>query len=208
MPEVVSPRVWCSTEQQLCVEYDPAYHYEVDYAHSHYLCDVQALSDQSECKKYFGGSAPSFAAGGVDLYCERTMGNTDCSIEWYPSQLARYSTTQFQGSSYLCQPATGMSHSYGDVDCAQYSGGDPNRLSFGLKCSSDSGGTSCNAEYYPSQMKGVSIATIGSDKYLCKATPWGSECYGPYSGGDPAYVILGLPDYYCDDNGCGRSNYP
>lgn len=189
----------------------PTNTFEVRYAGSTYLCRPEnnlSYSNNSDCVRYSGGAAPSFYS--PDIYCSGPKYSPECSELWYPDELDDYEIINMGGRMYLCKNAV-LGGGIGDKDCAPYSGGDPDRVSFfsALKCSPDVGGLRCDEEYYPSEMEGLSVVRIDYKDYVCKDTYQGDACYRWYGTGSPKSATYGLPDLYCNRSGvCAEDGYP
>jgi len=189
-----------------CSTYDPDEYFEIRYDGTTYLCNSLLLG-KYECARYSSGSLPSFYS--PDLYCSGSESYPECSKYWFPSDLEMWGREirNISGTTYLCDQAMG---SYRDWDCNRYSGGDPSFISFSwpdLKCTEEYGSLSCNRDYYPSEMEGLSIVRIDFSKYICKSTFQGDECFRCWSDCSPDDVGY-WPDYYCNYRGCSPDGYP
>ena len=186
----------------------PAGSFTVTYQGLLYYCEPQSFGDDdhSDCVRYYGGSVPY--VGSPDLYCSDSS-SPECSEDWYPVDLARADMVTIGSQTYVCRRA--VLGSLGDKDCARYSGGDPNSVSYGgaLKCSTDVGSLQCDSKYYPSEMKGLSQVRISYQDYLCKSSYGGKECWKWSSYESPKQATMGLPDLYCNSSGtCAEGGYP
>jgi len=200
---ISNPDIWC--DNQSCGEYDPDRYFEVYHSSGRYICDkVFGSGWHFDCTSYFGGAPPSFIY--PQLYCSGSEYYPDCSDLWYPDEMDRADILEFNGQMYVCDRA--FSGSFGDYDCGVYTGGDPRYVStgWGLKCTKTIG-WDCRTDFYPSELEGLSFATISGGQYVCKNSYGGSECWSYWSG-SPKSATGGLPDYYCNYSGCSRDGYP
>ena len=188
----------------------PSDSFTVTYRGSTYYCEPAGLfsRERNDCVRYYGGSAPY--VGNPELYCSRSsFSSPECSEDWYPAELEDADLVSMGGQTYVCRSAF-LGGSFGDKDCARYSGGDPDNVSYSmaLKCSPDLGSLQCDDQYYPSEMKGLTEVRIGYTKYLCKSTWQGRECW-EWSYGSPKSATMGWADLYCNSSGtCAEDGYP
>ena len=153
IPSFYSPDLYCSGPDISyldCSGYDPSDYFEVSAGTGTYLCQETWGWNQYDCVSYSDGSAPSFYS--PDRYCSGSKDRPDCSKYWYPNELDDYDLWVIGGSDYLCQRAS--SGEWDDYDCSQYTGGDPDRVSFfwpDLKCTDSYGSLECGTDSYPSE---------------------------------------------------------
>lgn len=189
--------------------YDTSRFFELNFEGSRYLCrNAPAGFGKFDCVPYLGGRAPLITTPA--LYCSGSRSFPDCSTAWYPDDLDDYEHVSYQGREMLCRRAFGVGSSFGDLDCVAYNGGDPSAVSFfsnALKCTPSTLSVTCDATFYPSEMKGLTFATIDGNRYVCKDSFEGSECYRYFSG-SPKTVAFGQPDYFCNSLGCDPYDYP
>ena len=172
-----------------------------------YYCEPQGYDDdQSDCVRYYGGSAPY--VNSPELYCSDSV-SPECSEDWYPAELARADMITMGAQTYVCRRT--VLGGIGDKDCAPYRGGDPTSVSYvnAMKCSPMAGGLQCDDQYYPSEWEDLTQVTIGYDDYICKSSYRGNECWEWSGYGSPKSATYGLPDLYCNSSGtCAEDGYP
>lgn len=200
-----NPSVWC--EGLSCSHYDPAEWFELTVDFTDYFCEESIFGFQHfDCYQSFG-SPPSYTALDPDVYCSGPKILLDCSENWYPDELDQYEIVLYNGGEYICERS--YLGGFQDYDCGFYSGGDPSYV-FGndLKCTDRGYQFECNPSYYPSELDGMSLTTIGGYEYICRDSYGGSECFR-YFGGSPSSVMYGMPDLYCNYLGlCDPYGYP
>jgi hypothetical protein len=181
----------------------------VQYLSVSYLCD-EGLLGKAECV-LDRGQRPSVIIT-PDVYCS-DVGLpmlTECDERWYPDELES-ELEVIDGADYVCKDALG---SFGDVDCYQYTGGDPSQATGGfspdLYCSGRMT-LQCNEYFYPSEFEGLEVVSIDGTTHVCEETFEGSECFEWSGFGSPrdAVDMAWEPDYYCNYLGdCARDYYP
>ena len=199
--------IYCSQSQQVCAPYDPAQYVELNSAGQTYLCDT-LMGSRYNCEPYNGQGVPRFGSMPA-LYCSGLSSSLDCSENWYPNEMAGYDVQTLNGRNYICEDA--RTFVYGDVDCYQYSGGDPmmtNRSFPDLKCSNDGSRLDCLTDNYPSELEGIETVSIDGRDYICRDGTQGQECYQWNGLGSAASATFGSPDFYCNRLGCSPDRYP
>lgn len=111
--------------------------------------------------------------------------------------LRNWTLLSWNGGDYLCQIANYFTSDY---DCFRYYGGAPS-IYVGtpdLKCTKRFAGFDCtDGGYYPSEIDGYTLSTIGSDRVLCRD----GECWIWNSYESPRLATMGPIAYRCDVSG-------
>jgi hypothetical protein len=186
----------------------PSDSFTVTYQGTTYYCEPHSYSDkQNDCVRYYGGSAPLVIR--PELYCSYSA-RPECSKQWYPADLEDADMVTMGGQTYVCRTPI-LEGELWDKECAPYSGGDPDRVSFygALKCTPDLGTLRCDDEYFPSEMEGLTEVRIGYSNYLCTTGYGSKKCWKWSSYESPKTATMGTPDLYCNSSGtCAEDGYP
>lgn len=171
---------------------------------SHICRDATLGWNKYDCVRYYNQTFVLFIS--PDYYCSGSKASPLCSTFWYPSDLETFeiptSITLNDRTSigpFLCKRATFTGYGISDYDCSRYSGGNPLYVSFfsAYKCTRKIS-FECRTDYYPSEIEGLEIRTIGWDRYVCERSFWGYECFRYWGLGSPRDAIGFFPDYYCN----------
>ncbi len=184
--------------------YDADEYFEVFFEGANFICQDRSFwnsfSQQYDCVRYFGGSAPLIMV--TELYCSGSTLWPTCSRLWYPDELDDHNIYEISGNRYICKSA--YFGSWGDKDCYRYTGGDPRRAIGSwadLYCSGGGSQMTCSTDEYPSVWQNYSLVTIGWQEYICDKGVFGEMPCVRYWGGSPSRYLFFSPEYYCSRYG-------